>query len=358
MFAELDPVYIRMSPSKAVSRVLSKVVFEGRPIPARWQWTNRIDLMLLRLATHMPEAKKISRPIFILGTGRSGTTILGKVLSMHPDVGFLNEPKLMWHIAYPDEDMIGTYTRGSAHYRLTADQVTEDVCRAIHRMYGLYLLTTGARRVLDRYPELIFRVPFVLAIFPDAKFLFLVRNGNDCARSVEWWCKQWSRVTKNGDIHDWWGVNNRKWDLLVKEVVDHDPDFAAISAKLSRLSRHVDRAAVEWTVTMREGLDLLKRFPQQVHLVRYEELTNRPHETLSNIAEFCELRAGHKILAYASRVLAPLSSKEVPDLDPAIRPMFEQTMRLMDYQEGLAHKSVAGSFSSAKEAIPGQPECH
>ena len=36
-------------------------------------------------------------PVFIIGCGRSGTTILGDTLSKHPKIEYLNERRDLWH---------------------------------------------------------------------------------------------------------------------------------------------------------------------------------------------------------------------------------------------------------------------
>ena len=41
-------------------------------------------------------------PVFSIGCGRSGTTILGNTLSQHPDIKYLNERRDVWHRAYPE----------------------------------------------------------------------------------------------------------------------------------------------------------------------------------------------------------------------------------------------------------------
>ena len=41
-------------------------------------------------------------PVFIIGCGRSGTTILGKTLSSHPEIKYLNERRDLWHKSYPE----------------------------------------------------------------------------------------------------------------------------------------------------------------------------------------------------------------------------------------------------------------
>lgn len=49
-------------------------------------------------------------------------------------------------------------------------------------------------RVVEKYPEAIYRVPFVQAIFPDAKFILLVLNGLDVVRSVGSWSETHPRM--------------------------------------------------------------------------------------------------------------------------------------------------------------------
>ncbi len=331
MIAQLDPLYIKISPTKAVIRFISEFVFEGRPIPRRWRWTNNLNVLLFKLGTLIPEARLVKKPIFILGAGRSGTTILGKVLSMHRDVGFLNEPKLLWHVAYPDEDIIGSYSRGEAHYRLETEYATEDVIRVVHRIYGFYLAVTGSKRILDKYPEMIFRVPFVLSIFPDAKFILIVRNGADLMCSVEWWCNKYSKVARNGESYDWWGINQRKWGLLLDQIVALDPAFMDSYEEIRRFSRQVDMAAVEWIATMREGLQIIDKFPQKIYLIHYEELANRPLEILNKALEFCELPTDEALLTYASNVLSQAPVRAPIELNPSIQPLFAETMKSMGY---------------------------
>src|SRR5215212_6691597 len=47
----------------------------------------------------------VSRPVFILGCGRSGTTIFGAALSKHKSITYLNEPRHLWFAAYPETDI-------------------------------------------------------------------------------------------------------------------------------------------------------------------------------------------------------------------------------------------------------------
>lgn len=330
MVAQIDNFYIKSRPSKFFSRFISYLFFEGRPLTTRGQWINPLLFALFALEKRLPPLKRVDRPLFILGTGRSGTTILGVVLSMHKQIGFLNEPKALWHAIYPEEDVIGSYSRGRARYRLTADDASAAVCRHAHRLFGAYLTAVLSSRVVDKYPELVFRVPFVRKIFPDAQFLFLVRNGWDTCASIDKWSARCGEQ-KNGEVHDWWGVNQRKWHLMLDELVRPDPYFAGILPVLDQLHQHTDMAALEWVVTMREGIRRQQESPDVIKLVRYEDLACQPRQTLSAIADFSGLADDEKFLAYGEAVLKPAPAHSEFAMHTSLRPLFDETMQALGY---------------------------
>ena len=310
---------------------MSYALFEGRPVTTKGRWINPLVFSILKKVTaNNNKYKSVKKPIFILGTGRSGTTILGIVLSMHKEVGYLNEPKAMWHLIHPHEDIIGNYSQSPAQYRLTAEDATDDMRRRAAQMFGAYLTTTRSERLVDKYPELIFRVDFVRALFPDARFIFLVRNGWDTCHSIATWSKRLG-VHVNGEKHDWWGVEDRKWRLLVEQLVKTDAAFSEIADEVARFERHLDRAAVEWILTMQEGLRLMENSPDCTHLVRFEDLTAKPDETLAALCNFCELPADDAFRAYARQTLHPVPARKPFDIHPKIAPLFYETIDVLQY---------------------------
>lgn len=331
MVAQIDSAYLKTRPSRLWSRLLGYAFFEGRPLTTRGQWINPVLFRLFALEKRLPVLRKPVAPVFILGTGRSGTTILGVVLSMHRDVGFLNEPKAIWAALRDDEDLIGSYHRGKARYRLGADDASPDLRRAAHRIYGAYLRLSGTRRIVDKYPELIFRVPFVRQIFPDAKFLFLSRNGWDTCASIDTWSERLGAQVGR-ETHDWWGVNRRKWSLLVDQIVPEHADLAPHTETLRGLRDHRAMAATEWIVTMREGMRLLKDYPDAVLRVDYETLCRSPQEILRSIAVFLGLREDDVFLRYGMDTLQPVSAKAPFDLPSSIRYAFFNTMEELGYE--------------------------
>lgn len=331
MVAQIDRRYMGTSPAKTAVRLASYALFEGRPLTTRGRWINPLVFANAAFMKRFGRETAPQAPIFIVGTGRSGTTVLGVVLSLHPALGFLNEPKALWHAAFPWEDLTGSYTAQAASYRLAAEQATPEVIQSMRRLYGGYMATVGARRVLDKYPELIFRVPFVRAIFPDARFLFLVRNGADTCRSVASWSARHGSSTP-AETLDWWGRDDRKWTLMVEQLVRSDTLLGPLADTIAGFERQPDRAAVEWILTMREGRQLLRAHPDVVHEVRYEELVAAPVTTLRELLQFCDLDVDPLTLNYASATLQPGRRAGSPvDLHPELQPAFSATMRELGY---------------------------
>jgi hypothetical protein len=329
MIAQLNSSYIKTRPLKVYNRVMSYALFEGRPLTTSGRWINPLVFSLLSASKLSPIKKKVEKPIFILGIGRSGTTLLGTLMSMHRSVGFLNEPKAIWHSIYPKEDLIGSYTDQEAHYKLGEDSVTDKMIHEAHQIYGTYLMIVGAKRVVDKYPELVFRTDFVRKIFPDARFVFLARNGWNTCSSID----NWSRVNgvrQNEETHDWWGKDNRKWQLLLKQIVSDDPELGPQIDAISSISDQPNMAAVEWMLTMEEGLRLTQTDPNSL-MVRYEELTQNPVAELKRICEFCDLTHDEKLFNYSKKVVKPVPDKEHFDLNGCITGKFYRVMDELGY---------------------------
>ena len=331
MIAQLSSNYIKTRPSKALTRLISYAFFEGRPATTKGRWINPCVLYLLKSISYSKRQFRIvEKPIFILGIGRSGTTILGLVLSMHKDVGYLNEPKAIWHLIHPKEDVIGSYSRDEGLYRLTSEDANQDMCHQANQIFGAYLSSTFSRRVVDKYPELIFRVDFVKALFPDALFILLTRNGWDTCQSIASWSER-NGVYGRDEIHDWWGVNNRKWHLVLEQLVNTDAELQHVAAEIREIDQHLDKAVVEWVVTMREGLRLLDSASDSIFTVRFEELTSKSDTLLPQLCEFCDLDMDKTFLDYALETLHSVPAREQFDIHPCIEPIFHDTMERLGY---------------------------
>ncbi len=330
MIAQLTPDYIQRRPLQAARRLVGYGLFEGRAMLQRGRWINPLVFAHFAVEARLPQLRRVERPAYIVGLGRSGTTILSHLLSFHRAIGSLNEPKALWHAVYPGEDLIGSYTTEPARYRLGAEDATADVRRRAHRLYGAYLLATGTRRVVDKYPELVFRVPFVRAIFPDARFLILVRNGWDVVTSIANWSTKHG-AAQNGRVENWWGRDDRKWRLLAEQVVPGDPDLGGIADEIRGLTGEHDRAAVEWITAMNEGARWLRELPEAFVRVNYEDLVRDPDAELTRIFEFIGVERDPAVIEYARGELSAPKPRPPVELHTALCEPFSRALARTGY---------------------------
>jgi hypothetical protein len=130
--------------------------------------------------------RPVREPVFIIGCGRSGTTLVHRLLAAHPE--------LIPTLAPPDhEDHEGWMHFGGALISGTGDdgqvsgreyspsmdesQVTEAVVRSMHAYYHDHVTgRDGGKRVVNKNPHVSNKLRYVRRIFPDARFVHVIRD--------------------------------------------------------------------------------------------------------------------------------------------------------------------------------------
>jgi hypothetical protein len=320
VLAQLDRDAVIARPGRALARLAAYFLFEGRPVTTRGRWINPLVRRWLEVAARVSSRREVAAPIIVVGQGRSGTTILGKILALHKEVGFLNEPKLLWSLVDPRFDVHGEYSGGVGSYRLPSASLASGARDRASGMYQAFCALSGSARVCDKYLDLLYRAGAVKALFPAARFVFIVRHGNDVSRSVERWNREHG-MRSGTDRHDWWGVNGAKWNCLVRDLVpDLLPAGAAEEARALEDDR--GRATVEWMLAAIEGKRLVERFPESVRAFRYEDLVGAPRKVLTSLFSFCGLSADEAPLRYAEARLGPRPTSEPPDLPREVAELY------------------------------------
>ena len=332
MPAQIDLKMIYHSPFKVLGRLLAWALLEGRPLTTKGQWINPFVFLLYRLSQLLPQKSRSNQPIYIVGTGRSGTTVLGTLLGMHKQLMFLNEPKAAWHFAHGQEDLIGSYSTQTASIRLHSGRLDDsEVCKKLTSIYSLAIRLGLCERIVDKYPELVFRISYVESLFPNAQFIVILRDGVDTCSSVTHWSKN-KGESKGGEIHDWWGRNDRKWKLLVDQVIPEHSDLLPLQSKLYNVKDHRDRAAVEWIVSMREACKV-QREHKSVLAIKYEELCTNTSIELDRVLTHCHLDSDPKFVAYANTVLDKIDAYKPLELMPELVESFCNVLRMMGYEK-------------------------
>ena len=284
----------------------------------------------LRQAAHLPglvAGGRLDRPIFIIGAPRSGTSILFSVLRSSPQVAhWPGEAHEVWEADHHPA------LRGWDSNVLVASDATP---RTSSRIAREFFLVAGARkRLIDKTPRNALRVPFVDAIFPDARYVFLMREGRDNVNSlINAWRTPRYRTYRMDDPHSIPGVDPHWWKFVLY------PGWRDDSAgPLERV------CARQWAASNEHALDALGRLPgARSTTIRYEELVERPEAEIGRVLAFLELPPDAAVMSKAAalnrtpiNVVTPPERgkwrRENPKEIEAIAPLIAPTMERMGYE--------------------------
>ncbi len=211
-------------------------------------------------------------PFFIVGNDRSGTTMLRLVLD-RGSVAIPPESMFLADVAperrrggLDDPERAATLLRRVwEHPRVRAWGLTsgppsvppglshEDAYRfVVEAPFRAYAAMHGKERWADKTPPYLAHVDELAAVWPDARFVVLVRDGRDVALSL---------------MSVPFGPNN------------------------------VWAAARFWAEGIRRGLDAEARHPGRVLTVRYEDVVAEPRASVQRVCRFVELDYDEEMLA-------------------------------------------------------------
>jgi hypothetical protein len=185
-------------------------------------------------------ANAASPPFFIVGSGRSGSTLLRMMLTSHsrllipPETWFLLPlvDRLPIDRALTSQEVEQAIALMTGHYRWPDMKIGAEEFRArahelgastirdlVQIVYGIHLDGSGKKRWGDKTPPYVRIIPQLASIFPGARFLCLVRDGRDVTKSFQ-------SLTVYGDtIHQntvEWVISNqwqRKWAATHQEAM-------------------------------------------------------------------------------------------------------------------------------------------
>ena len=150
MVAQIDSVYKTLSLKIKLKRIVSYLGFEGRPLTTKGRFINSPLKVFYSAISFFSSASPRCNVAYVLGTGRSGTTILGVSLSAHENVGFLNEPKLPWFWSNSRDDIIGSYSCKPGNYTLTKADADAEVVRATQAVNRAKIAVDEAKTAKDK----------------------------------------------------------------------------------------------------------------------------------------------------------------------------------------------------------------
>ncbi len=126
--------------------------------------------------------------VFVIGSPRSGTTMLERILASHSMILGGPEPHLLTPLAHlgvwanvdkaPYDHILAAQAQRLFVEALpNKDRDYWEACRAYCEvLYGRYLAASGKRFCLDKTPAYALILPFLMKVFPDAKYVVLIRH--------------------------------------------------------------------------------------------------------------------------------------------------------------------------------------
>jgi hypothetical protein len=234
------------------------------------------------------------KPILIIGAPGSGTTLLYQTLCSHRDLAYINHNMLragIWrhgrfvgdrrkalfmlqNLIHRDPDSTlpheadmfwMRYFRDYYNY-MTENDYSEEMA-AYFRKKVLQVQNLWRRpRFVNKNLQNSFRVRLLNSIFPDAKFIHIVRDGRAVAFSI---------LNKKKD-----GATSPILLVGFKDILGEN-----YQPKRSELYNY----GLAWQEYVRRAREASTVAQNRYYEVRYEKLVTEPYKELRNIIDFCEL---------------------------------------------------------------------
>jgi len=238
---------------------------------------------------------------FVTGCGRSGTTVLGSLLSAIPGVTYLFEPFYLWAAVDDRTDVAGIYApNADAHCLLRAEDVASSVSDNFTRVF-MPRAGRSSRLLLEKTPMNCMRLAYIDKLVPTARYIHILRHGVDVAESIGRMASR--RQLRYGSqlYNSWWGLNDRKWEILARDAIAQGYFPTTVRA----IKDHVARGACEWVMSLEEVRRSQPKLQGRFLELRYESLVGTPEDELRRLVGFLALPASDDWIANAASTLQP-----------------------------------------------------
>jgi hypothetical protein len=257
---------------------------------------------------------RLADPVFVAGAPRSGTTVFGQILGQAPDLLAINEARYIWTALDPALDVWAyRYPVDQGRLCWSAADVTPAVARRLAQWLALELFASQRRRLVEKMPENIFRLPWLAAIFPQARFIHLIRDGRDVALSLEAALDRWFPA-------GYWQASRHY--TFYQEYAAGRADLAGRLAAIPQGGRNYPRCLLVWLCSVVAGRAAGQALgPERYFELRYETLIEQPAEALAAVGSFIGQPIPAEVGRFAQNTLRPDSLGKAdpdPDLTAAI----------------------------------------
>ncbi len=271
-----------------------------------WRVVNLIKRFSLRrtarLMAGFVSGVQYERPVFVIGVPRSGTTLLFHLLRASSELASLpREGHDLWRTFH--------------HPRYSgwrSDAVGAGQVRLGERRYvnAYFYAHFGRRRFVEKTPENILRIPYILDLFRDARFIVIKRSPPDVINSL---------------INGWRHPAGRYRAYYVPEALnipgyDHSKRwcFSLIGGWRDYVSAPVPEIALaQWAACTRALIAGRELVPaEQWHEVFFEDVITHPAATLAGICAAAQISPEPALEQKLAALIAePVNALSAPQPD-------------------------------------------
>jgi hypothetical protein len=251
-------------------------------------------------------------PVIIIGAPRSGTNILRDLISQFED-----------HATWPCDEINYIWRHGNRSYpsdEFTSAMATASVAKYIRGQFVAEQTRAGVSNIIEKTCANSLRVGFVDKIFPDAKYLYLVRDGVDVVGSAQ---QRWKASLDVSYIlakaryvppADFFYYGSRYFKSRIHKVFSKSQRLGIWGPQLDDMDRLLERhtldevCALQWQKCVENSeRDLSRIEAGRVHKLHYENLVSNPHAELTAIAGFLGANESAESISSIVQAVSPSS---------------------------------------------------
>lgn len=285
---------------------------------------------------------KINKPVYIIGCPRSGTTLLFTILRASKEFWshfteshyvwekFLKDKRDPMFSMYLTENDVGPderkylenkYSGTVYHSKFVADLSQKlffnrfkDLLDPFYKIWSAIIafgksLSDKEYRILDKTPPNTYRVGYLAETFPDAKFIYLTRDGaTNISSLIEGWKSSGRFSFKFRKFYDYnkniaiKGYNGKVWKFT------NPPGWE------NYLNKSLEEVcAFQWSSAHKYTQEALEKIdPSRYLQVKYEDLIANPPKVIKEICKFLEIEYDQELQS-VSENLPVVSTSTKPD---------------------------------------------
>lgn len=242
-------------------------------------------------------------PILILGAARSGTKLMRSLVAKGS--GFAE-------VAYDVNYLWRLGSENPPHDALAASDLTDETAERIRQEIGRAAgVAAGSFDFVEKTVSNILRIPFVLKVFPEARFVVVIRDGRDVAESA---LRSWSERPSAGYLlakaatFPWMkclGYAKRAATGAFARATGKGetsvwgPHYSGIEIDLAHHDL-LEVCARQWAACMDAYAASRHRLaPGRFIEIHYEDLVEAPEEEAERLAEFLKTERPSSLVDFA-----------------------------------------------------------